>query len=149
MGLHDNCFSFSANEPNGIKRVIFFEVGVFMTGDLKLGGMGRTEPEADRNYPAHLHMKGAFGYHSMAFLHRVPAAVLVLEGRSFSPIRRQRGFLDGVIEICRRKRWISSLPETITAMGSGCWPRRPAGAPAPCRGRSPVCAATAGASSAR
>lgn len=57
-----------------------------MTGDLKLGGTdrakpetGRAEPETGRDYPAHLRMKGVFGYHSMAFLHRVPAAVLVLE----------------------------------------------------------------------
>ncbi|MGI6395793.1 MAG: PAS domain S-box protein [Desulfomonilia bacterium] len=50
-----------------------------MTGDLKLGGVGRVEPEEDRDYPAHLRMKDVFGYHSMTFLHRVPAAVLVLE----------------------------------------------------------------------
>ncbi|MFY9169028.1 MAG: PAS domain S-box protein [Desulfomonilia bacterium] len=41
--------------------------------------MGRVEPEEDRDYPAHLRMKDVFGYHSMTFLHRVPAAVLVLE----------------------------------------------------------------------
>jgi PAS domain S-box-containing protein len=50
-----------------------------MTGDLKLGGTGRVEPEESSDYPAHLRMKGVFGYHSMAFLHHIPAAVLVLE----------------------------------------------------------------------
>jgi PAS domain S-box-containing protein len=50
-----------------------------MTGDLKFGIMSRAESAQGREYPAQVRMEGGFDYLSLASLHVIPDALLVLK----------------------------------------------------------------------